>query len=43
MILKERKWGEKEKKALLKGIEKYGIGNWNQIREEFLPDWVELS
>jgi hypothetical protein len=27
----------------LKGIEKYGIGHFREIREEFLPDWVSAD
>jgi hypothetical protein len=35
-----RRWTERERAALIKGIEKYGIGKWEDIRNEFLPEWV---
>jgi hypothetical protein len=34
-----RKWTNLERLKLIKGIEKYGIGSWTQIRQEFLPAW----
>lgn len=39
-VVKERKWTEKERRNLIKGIEKFGIGNWKQMREDLLPEWV---
>jgi len=39
--LKIKKWKDEERKLLIQGIEKYGIGNWKQIKEELLPLWVE--
>lgn len=36
---KKRKWGNKERELLYKGLEKYGVGNWKDIGDEFLPDW----
>ncbi len=35
-----RKWGELERDYLARGIEKYGIGEWDKIVKEFLPQWV---
>ncbi|KAJ1802580.1 hypothetical protein LPJ56_007162 [Coemansia sp. RSA 2599] len=35
----ERKWGEEEKRKLLEGIEKYGIGHFREISESLLPEW----
>ncbi|RKP26352.1 hypothetical protein SYNPS1DRAFT_14309 [Syncephalis pseudoplumigaleata] len=35
----ERKWTEKERGLLVRGIEKYGIGHFREIAEEYLPDW----
>ncbi|KAJ1853886.1 hypothetical protein LPJ73_002561 [Coemansia sp. RSA 2703] len=35
----ERKWGDDEKRKLLEGIEKYGIGHFREISETLLPDW----
>ncbi|KAJ2454160.1 hypothetical protein EV183_001762 [Coemansia sp. RSA 2336] len=35
----ERKWGEDEKRKLLEGIEKYGIGHFREISENLLPQW----
>ncbi|KAJ2158432.1 hypothetical protein GGF46_003783 [Coemansia sp. RSA 552] len=35
----ERKWGDDEKRKLLEGIEKYGIGHFREISEGLLPDW----
>ncbi|ORZ28514.1 hypothetical protein BCR41DRAFT_418577 [Lobosporangium transversale] len=34
-----RKWTDKERELLIKGIEKYGIGHFREISEEFLPLW----
>ncbi|KAF9092816.1 hypothetical protein BGX29_010276 [Mortierella sp. GBA35] len=34
-----RKWTEKERELLIKGIEKHGIGHFREISEEFLPAW----
>ncbi|KAF9336337.1 hypothetical protein BG006_008955 [Podila minutissima] len=34
-----RKWTDKERELLIKGIEKYGIGHFREISEEFLPAW----
>ncbi|KAF9582781.1 hypothetical protein BGW38_010768 [Lunasporangiospora selenospora] len=34
-----RKWTEKERDLLIKGIEKYGIGHFREISEEFLSQW----
>eukprot|EP01135_Chromosphaera_perkinsii_P010445 Nk52_evm8s2133 gene=Nk52_evmTU8s2133 len=36
----ERKWTDKEKDLLLKGIEEYGIGNFGEISKALLPDWT---
>mmetsp|Transcript_2446 Transcript_2446/g.2732 ORF Transcript_2446/g.2732 Transcript_2446/m.2732 type:complete len:171 (+) Transcript_2446:1-513(+) len=38
--VEERKWTNVEKDHLISGIAKYGIGNWNDIRAEFLPLWT---
>ncbi|KAJ2756555.1 hypothetical protein GGH94_002433 [Coemansia aciculifera] len=35
----ERKWGDEEKRKLLEGIEKYGIGHFREISDNLLPDW----
>jgi len=35
-----RKWTDKERELLIKGIEKHGIGHFREISEEFLPSWV---
>lgn len=35
-----RKWTDKERELLIKGIEKHGIGHFREISEEFLPAWV---
>eukprot|EP00126_Sphaerothecum_destruens_P007219 Sdes_comp19746_c0_seq2m11754 len=35
-----RKWSEVERQLLLKGIEIYGVGHFNEISKELLPDWV---
>ncbi|KAG0369497.1 hypothetical protein BC939DRAFT_409283 [Gamsiella multidivaricata] len=34
-----RKWTEKERELLIKGIGKHGIGHFREIAEEFLPSW----
>ncbi|CAG8535722.1 6512_t:CDS:2 [Paraglomus brasilianum] len=33
-------WTDNERALLVQGIEKYGIGHFREIQEEFLPDWV---
>jgi len=38
-VVKARKWTDKERKLLMKGIEKHGIGNWTLIKEESLEEW----
>jgi len=35
-----RKWTDKERELLIKGVEKHGIGHFREISEEFLPAWV---
>ncbi|KAJ2717271.1 hypothetical protein H4R19_000023 [Coemansia spiralis] len=35
----ERKWGEEEKRKLLEGIERHGIGHFREISESLLPEW----
>ena len=34
-----KSFGSEEKAALLKGLDKYGVGAWNPIREKLLPSW----
>eukprot|EP00127_Corallochytrium_limacisporum_P001919 Clim_evm74s88 gene=Clim_evmTU74s88 len=34
-----RKWTDKEKNLLMKGIREYGIGNWPPITERYLELW----
>jgi hypothetical protein len=41
VTISSRKWGEKEKQLLIKGIEKFGIGEWEEISKNFLPEWVK--
>jgi len=38
-FVKLRKWTDRERKLLMRGIEKYGIGNWQPMRTEFLSEW----
>eukprot|EP01103_Thecamoeba_quadrilineata_P020322 TRINITY_DN865_c0_g1_i1.p1 TRINITY_DN865_c0_g1~~TRINITY_DN865_c0_g1_i1.p1 ORF type:complete len:404 (-),score=108.82 TRINITY_DN865_c0_g1_i1:168-1325(-) len=38
-----RKWGDKEKELLITGIQKFGVGSWSAIRNEFLPAWEETE
>jgi hypothetical protein len=40
METEERKWTEKERGLLLKGIAEYGIGHFSEISMELLPEWV---
>lgn len=35
-----RKWTDVEKRLLIEGIEKYGIGHFGEISKELLPKWV---
>lgn len=35
----ERPFGEEDKRALLEGIRKYGVGAWESIQSSQLPDW----
>jgi hypothetical protein len=39
VAISSRKWGEKERELLIKGIEKFGIGEWAEISKHFLPEW----
>ncbi|KAJ3173365.1 hypothetical protein HDU87_007634 [Geranomyces variabilis] len=34
-----KKWTDKERDLLVKGIEVYGIGHFREISESYLPDW----
>ncbi|KAK3816570.1 MAG: hypothetical protein J3Q66DRAFT_199828 [Benniella sp.] len=34
-----RKWTDKERELLVKGIQKYGIGHFRDIADDFLPSW----
>ncbi|GAN05507.1 conserved hypothetical protein [Mucor ambiguus] len=36
----ERAWTDAERDLLIQGIQKYGIGNWNDIRKELLNEWT---
>ncbi|CAG8515829.1 17539_t:CDS:2 [Acaulospora morrowiae] len=36
----QRKWTEKERDLLIKGIQKYGIGHYKEISDEFLLEWT---
>ncbi|KAL7321239.1 hypothetical protein PS15m_001029 [Mucor circinelloides] len=36
----EQTWTDAEKGLLIQGIQKYGIGNWNDIRKELLNEWT---
>ncbi|KAJ3226581.1 hypothetical protein HK099_004608 [Clydaea vesicula] len=35
----QRKWLDSHRLLLIKGIEKWGIGHFREISDEFLPDW----
>lgn len=39
LLVNERKWGDAERDALYRGLEKHGVGKWRQIGEELLPGW----
>ena len=39
---KLKAWTLEEEHLLIQGIERYGIGEWERIRRDFLPDWVGL-
>ncbi|KAF9982084.1 hypothetical protein BGZ65_003252 [Modicella reniformis] len=34
-----RKWTDKERELLIRGIERIGIGHFREIAEEYLPSW----
>ena len=36
-------WTMDEENLLIKGIQMYGVGEWERIRRDFLPDWVYYS
>jgi hypothetical protein len=38
-----KQWSEVEKQSLIRGIEKYGVGHWQPMREELLQDWVSVK
>jgi len=37
------KWNEEDEKRLIIGIQKFGVGNWDEIRKEFLPIWDPVA
>lgn len=39
-LKKLKAWTLDEENLLIKGIEEYGVGEWERIRRDFLPDWV---
>lgn len=41
VIVNDKHWGAEERELLYKGLEKYGIGKWHEIAEEFLPNWED--
>ncbi|KAK9838137.1 hypothetical protein WJX81_003339 [Elliptochloris bilobata] len=43
VIVEDKKWGDAERDLLYKGIEKYGIGKWNEISAELLPKWDDQA
>lgn len=36
-------WTLAEEKLLIEGIQKYGVGEWERIRRDFLSDWVKID
>ena len=41
-LKKLKTWTLKEEEELIKGIQTYGVGEWERIRRDFLPDWVGI-
>lgn len=39
-LKKLKTWTLEEERLLIQGIQKYGVGEWERIRRDFLPDWV---
>mmetsp|Transcript_25891 Transcript_25891/g.49223 ORF Transcript_25891/g.49223 Transcript_25891/m.49223 type:complete len:157 (+) Transcript_25891:117-587(+) len=39
MFVQEKTWGIEEKEKLYQGIEEYGVGEWNKVKEALLPKW----
>ena len=39
-LKKLKTWTLAEEKLLIEGIQKYGVGEWERIRRDFLSDWV---
>ena len=37
VTLEERRWGDAERDALHRGLEKHGVGKWREIGDELLP------
>ncbi|KAF9984165.1 hypothetical protein BGZ65_000877, partial [Modicella reniformis] len=37
-----RKWTDKERELVIKGIERFDIGHFGKIAEEHLPSWASL-
>jgi hypothetical protein len=40
---KIKAWTLDEEQLLIKGIQQYGVGEWERIRRDFLPEWVGLN
>lgn len=43
VLVQQKKWGEAERAALLTGLEKHGVGKWQDMRAELLPGWDALA
>ncbi|CBK24541.2 uncharacterized protein [Blastocystis hominis] len=39
-LKKLKTWTLAEEKLLIEGIQKYGVGEWERIRRDFLSDWI---
>ncbi|PRP88043.1 hypothetical protein PROFUN_04471 [Planoprotostelium fungivorum] len=35
----KKRWGDREKKLLIAGITKHGVGNWGPIKDDSLAEW----
>ncbi|KNB46241.1 hypothetical protein JH06_0548 [Blastocystis sp. subtype 4] len=39
-LKKLKTWTLREEYLLIEGIQAYGVGEWERVRRDYLPDWV---
>ena len=41
-LKKLKTWTLREEYLLIEGIQEYGVGEWERVRRDYLPDWVDV-